>query len=232
LPFFMAVRATIRAKVLGLGIEDVAGEPETARTARRYLALARALEPAPAPRLVGVGGVSGTGKTTLARALAPQLAPAPGAVLLRSDTTRKRLWGVAPDERLPEEAYTAAFSERVFAELRGRARHLLAHGTSVIVDAVHGREDERRELATAAARAGVRFDGLWLEATEETLLSRVAHRRGDASDADAAIVRRQLEQDFGAIDWTRVDAGNDTAAVAERIARALEVGGGALADLE
>ena len=63
-----------------------------------------------------IGGLQGTGKSTLARALAPDLGPAPGALVLRSDEIRKRLLGRAPEETLPPErlyrARSAATSSR------------------------------------------------------------------------------------------------------------------------
>ncbi len=228
-PFFMAVRATIRAKVIGLGIGDLDTDAAKVTTARRYLALARALAPAPAPRLVGVGGFSGTGKTTLARAVAPAFDPAPGAVVLRSDVERKRLWGVALDEPLPEAAYAPEVSHRVFERLRTRARRALAAGASVIVDAVHGRAEERLELEAIAGECGVRFDGLWLEAPAERLLARVREREGDASDADEAVVRLQLGRDPGPIHWHRLDASGPPERIAERTRTLLALDGGPLA---
>ena len=80
--------------------------------ARAYLRAALGyLEPAP-PRLVAVGGLSGTGKTTLAAALAPELGLAPGAVHLRSDLERKTLFGVEETVRLPAQSYYARGSAR------------------------------------------------------------------------------------------------------------------------
>ncbi len=52
----------------------------------------------------------------------------------------------------------------------------------------------------------MRFDGLWLEAPAEVMIERVERRRGDASDATAEVVRRQLEWDLGDVGWTRVSA--------------------------
>jgi predicted kinase len=66
---------------------------------------------------VATGGLSGSGKSTFARVCAPGLGSAPGAVVLRTDEIRKRLWGVPSLQRLPREAYTPEMSERVYDEL-------------------------------------------------------------------------------------------------------------------
>ena len=230
LPFFMAVRATIRAKVIGLGIRDLDADGPKVATARRYLGFARALLPAPQPRLVAVGGFSGTGKTTLARALAPAFDPAPGAVVLRSDVERKRLWGVALTEPLPQAAYAPAVSAQVFEHLRARAQRALDAGASVVVDAVHGRAAERDAVAEVAHGCGVRFDGLWLEAPVERLVERVRARRGDASDADEAVARAQLESEPGPIRWRRLDAAVAADGLVERARDALDLEARVLAD--
>lgn len=196
LPLLIAVRATIRAKVEGFTLRALR-EPARAealrRSAARYLDLARSVLAVPAPRLVAVGGRSGTGKSTLARALAPGLGPPPGALVLRSDVLRKRLFGHRAEQRLPAEAYAPAVSERVFEALAERAERLSRAGCSVICDAVYGLPEQRARLAAAARAAGVPFTGLWLEAPEEVLERRVSTRTGDASDADATIVRLQAE---------------------------------------
>ena len=103
LPLFLSLRAVIRAKVLGLAV--IRGADAAPADARRYLALGRALLAPSAPLLVAIGGGSGTGKTTLARHLAPEFGPQPGAVILRSDVIRKGLFGREPTDRLPPEAY-------------------------------------------------------------------------------------------------------------------------------
>jgi predicted kinase len=150
-----------------------------------------------------VGGYSGSGKTTVARRLAPEMGPAPGAVVLRSDEVRKRLWGRSPLDRLPPEAYAPGQSEKVYAAMFGAAREALAAGRAVVLDAAFLRPDERAAAEHLAREAGVPFEGLWLEASPEVLRARVAARTGDASDADVAVLDRQLAFDVGAIGWER-----------------------------
>ena len=87
-----------------------------------------------------------------------------------------------------------------------RARAGLAAGRSVIVDAVYATPDERTAIESVAEELGVPFCGVWLEAPEEVIMSRLAERRDDASDATPEVVRRQLEADLGDVSWHRLDA--------------------------
>lgn len=216
LPLMLAIRAAVRAMVSAAAGEVQKSDAERDalyEAAREYFLLARGfLDPAP-PRLVAVGGLSGSGKSTLGRALAPDLGRAPGAVHLRSDTLRKELFGVAESEKLPDAAYTREVSDRVYGELFARARLTLAAGQAAIVDAVNADPAGRADLRAMAAQAHVPFTGIWLDAPVETLKARVTARIGDASDADAAVVALQLEEDPGEIDWQRLDAGGGAAAV-------------------
>ncbi|WAC28445.1 AAA family ATPase [Ancylobacter sp. SL191] len=218
LPLFLALRAGIRAQVTAaaLALRDGPAKQAAEAEALAYLGYAEtALAPRPA-RLVAVGGLSGTGKSTLAARLAPEIGPLPGAVHLRSDVERKRLAGVGELDRLPPEAYTQATTAAVYAVLRERARAVLAAGHGVIVDAVHQRDDERAAIEDIAREAGAAFTGLWLEASLDTLTARVEARRGDASDATAAIVTQQATRDCGSIGWHRLStAGGTDATLAE-----------------
>ncbi len=214
LPLFISLRAAIRAKV-----EAFAGH---ARAAATYLALAgRVLEPVP-PRLIAIGGRSGTGKSSVARALAPTIGAMPGATLLRSDVIRKRLCGKEPTERLPADAYAETVSTEVFDRLAARAEILLAAGRTVIADGVFGDPAKRARIERAASASGVPFRGIWLEAPEAVLEARVGGRTGDASDADVAVVRAQAAMQTGRIDWLRVPATGDVAAVADLVAKAVD----------
>jgi uncharacterized protein len=220
MPLFLSLRAAIRAEISIMTAEKVA--PDAAArdhmaVARRYFDLARkVLEPAPAA-LVAVGGASGTGKTSVARAIAPDLGPAPGAVIVRSDEVRKSLFGVAHTDRLPETAYTAEWHRRTYAEVVARARQTLAAGHACIVDAVHGAPDERAGIEAVATAADVPFHGVWLEAPPDVLRVRTAGRMGDASDAGPDIAMDQLRRGFGDVAWPSVDATGDVDAVSVRV---------------
>jgi len=223
LPLFLSTRATVRAKV---NVSMAAGQSDATTTAAlydeagAYFRAARAyLEPAP-PRLVAIGGLSGTGKTSLARELAPDLGAPPGALHLRSDVLRKSLAGVGDLSRLPPESYSAAASEAVYAELLRRARAALEAGRAVIADAVYARPAERAAIETLASDLGVPFHGLWLDCSEPVMVARVGARSGDASDATAEVVREQLSYDLGEIAWTQLDVSGEltnSAAAAQRI---------------
>ena len=121
LPLFLSVRAAIRAHVLFTRCEQSPDDTEDAIAARSYFDLAlKCLEPT-RPALIAIGGKSGTGKSLLARDVAPLVAPAPGAVLLRSDVIRKEMHGVAAYVALPQSAYTPDVTARVYRTLYDRA---------------------------------------------------------------------------------------------------------------
>ncbi len=177
LPLFMSVRSAIRAHVLlarlGRNCRDNA---DVMRAARAYFELARLTIAPPAPVLVAIGGLSGTGKSVLARAFAPSVLPLPGAVVLRSDVLRKQLFKVNETDRLPESAYRPEISEQIYEILVQRAGRVLVQGHSVVVDAVFAHEAERNAIRDAARRLKIRFVGLFLVADLATRLSRVGRR--------------------------------------------------------
>jgi len=208
LPLFMSLRAAIRAKVTAARLENAnaAERPAITRSAVAYFRIACELIAPPAPVLVAVGGLSGTGKSVLARDLAAELPPAPGAVLLRSDLERKAMFGVAETERLPADAYTVQATRKVYQALAAKAQRVIAAGHSAIVDAVFSRAEERDAIEAVAASAKIPFRGLFLTAGLATRLQRVGARRGDASDADAEVARRQERYEVGSLDWSKIDA--------------------------
>ncbi len=225
LPLFLGLRAGIRAMVTAERAEQEHGSENICdrRRAREFLDAATAYLAPSAPRLIAIGGLSGTGKSTLGRALAPDVGPAPGAVHLRSDLERKRRHGVDETKQLGPDAYTKVANDKVYAMLREKARRVLAAGHAAIVDAVFARAEERAEIEALASGLGVPFQGLWLEAPRSELLERVGARNGDASDATPDVVRQQLTEDPGAVTpgWVSVDAGGSAAATLEKAREAL-----------
>ena len=204
LPLFLSLRAAIRAKVTAVRRTRGAERAITEQSARDYFALAGELLAPPPPMLLAVGGLSGTGKSLLARALAADIPPVPGAVVLRSDVERKVMFGIAEADRLPETAYARDVTTQVYATLVDKARRVIGAGHSAIVDAVFAEPGERAAIAQAAG--GAAFRGLFLTANLATRLARVGGRKGDISDADAAVARSQEQYDLGALQWAPVDA--------------------------
>jgi aminoglycoside phosphotransferase family enzyme/predicted kinase len=209
MPLFLSCRAAIRAKTSATARRvqaDPARVADLRRAAREYLDMAERLLHPPAPCLVAIGGLSGSGKSTLAFALAPFIGAVPGAVVLRSDEVRKHICGVPALERLGPGGYTTEISQRVYATVAERAGLAVREGRSAIVDAVFVQPSDRQAVEHVARASAVPFMGLWLNAREETLLERLEQRRDDASDADAAVLRRQRVQDTGVITWHPIDA--------------------------
>ncbi len=209
LPLFLSIRAAVRAKVAASSADsqpDAAACAAQRAAAAQYFQSARHYLAPQAPRLWAVGGLSGSGKTSLAARLAPDLGRAPGGLHLRSDVIRKELCGVPELTSLPPSAYGPESHARVYEVLIARAKTGLAAGQSVIVDAVFADPAERAALEGLADAQSLPFTGLWLEAREDLLRERVTARRQDASDATAAVVEQQLGYNVGPLTWHRIDA--------------------------
>jgi uncharacterized protein len=209
-PIFLSQRAMIRAHVLAsMGQESAGGQDSAAgQEGAAYLTAAGTYLDPDTPVVIAIGGLQGTGKSTLARALAPGIGPAPGALVLRSDETRKRLHGLLPEARLPPRAYSPAANAATNEALAEQARVAAEGGHAVIVDATFLDLTVRVALERAITRVARRFLGVWLFAPLSLLEQRIAARSGDASDATVEVLRRSAQDDPGAGDWLQVDASN------------------------
>lgn len=224
LPFYLMMRAAIRAKIAAasaLNQSDPALRATQQEQAKTYFRYALGfLEPSQ-PKLVAIGGLSGTGKTTLAYGLAPGIGRAPGARVLRTDVKRKKLLGVPQTERAPQNAYTKEASDKIYHAVDAEIQAVLAAGHSAIFDAVFAAETERAGIEAVSARVEAEFCGLWLDADPKTLKERVAARGGDASDATIDTVDQQLAYDLGRMTWAQIEAGSDRETVLDHANTAL-----------
>ena len=198
LPFYLAYRALVRAKIarlraaqLGAGAAGGAALTE----ARGYLRLARRYAEPRRPALIITCGLSGSGKTVLSQALLETI----GAVRVRSDVERKRLQGIAATARsqadITQGLDSPAASEATYDRLRALARNILEAGRIAIVDAAFLRRADRESFRTLAVDLAVPFVIVAFEAEEATLRERIARRRDegfDASDADLAVLAHQI----------------------------------------
>jgi aminoglycoside phosphotransferase family enzyme/predicted kinase len=199
--YFLSYRAAVRAKVASVAARDpgidAAQRRRAAESARRHLELAAdALAPPRAGALVLVGGVVGTGKSTVAEALADRV----GGVVVSSDRVRKRLAGLAPEQRAAAAPgagiYTAERSERVDAGLLERAGPVVASGRVAILDATFASRAERRRAREAAGALGVALRFLEVRCAPELTRERLARRAAlgaDPSDAGPELHARSAE---------------------------------------
>jgi len=199
LRFYVVYRAVVRAKVACIrahqpGIDAAAAARAGAEYAY-YLEFAQRVAGASRSGVVAMHGLSGSGKTTIARQLAESLQ----AVLLRSDVERKRLHGLGEQARTDsgfgQGIYSAAGTERTYAHLAELARHAIAAGYPVVLDAAFLAAGQRASFRALAHETGVPFAIASCEAPEQTLRERVARREaqcGDASEAGLAVLERQI----------------------------------------
>ena len=227
LPWDAVYRALVRAKVAALRVaqcQHAADRAAALAQAQRYVRLAARLAAPRRPWLALTLGVSGSGKSSQSQALIEQR----GLVRLRADVERKRLFGLAPEASsaaVPGGIYGEDVSERVFAHLLDATRALLQAGQPVLVDATFIRRARREPFVALAESLGLPWRILAFDAPEAVLRERVRRRHasgGDASEADEAVLLRQLAQreplaadeaahalriDTGApVDWAHWDA--------------------------
>jgi aminoglycoside phosphotransferase family enzyme/predicted kinase len=197
--FYESYRAYVRAKISALALEAAAAPErrELERQARRYFLLSLASEraPASAPRMIAIGGLIASGKSSLARALADDLSLS----WISSDRVRKSLHGVAPTTPLRDApfdaSYSEEFSERVYRELLRRAAVVLGSRRSVIIDASFRSRAARARARALALRLNVPFVLLECRVPLELSRARLVERARGPSESDG---RSQIFDDFAA----------------------------------
>ncbi len=204
LRFSAVYRALVRAEV-----EHLRG-PARAAAAQRYLDAALSWTQPPSPSLTITHGLPGSGKTFESQRLLERI----GAIRLRSDVERKRLFGLRmlDDSRSRGlDLYGADATARTYAHVLETARTLLQAGYPVILDAAFLRRDERAAAQALARAAGVPFSILHCDATPDVLRARLAARRGDASEADIGVLEQlmKIAQPLAADELAFVTAARD-----------------------
>jgi aminoglycoside phosphotransferase family enzyme/predicted kinase len=182
---YLAYRAFVRVKVACL--RHAQGDAAAVEEARSYADIAVRHLRRGHVRLVLVGGLPGSGKTTLAGLVADEL----GAVLLSSDRLRKELAGIDPTRHANapyrDGIYTAAHTARTYDELTRRAEELLGRGESVVLDASWSAAETREPAYQVADRTSSTMVALRCAAPVSVTEARLRTRSGSLSDADPAI---------------------------------------------
>lgn len=140
------------------------------------------------PLMICIGGMSGSGKTSLAEDLAKRI---PDAIVLDSDEVRKMALGVPRAQPLPDSAYTPENTRKHIRRMHREAEYQLQAGKTVIVTGVFLDRDSRANQEALAKQNNVKFIGIFLDAPMSVLFERVAARKQAASDATTKVVRRQ-----------------------------------------
>lgn len=202
LNFYRCYRAYVRGKVDGFQLDqpEVSDEQkaQVAAGARRYFKLAHEYAMRPSPRaLIITVGVSGSGKSYLANALAARL----GAFIVSSDVTRKRLLGIEPTERRidPIDAgiYDPEVTERTYKAMLEAVRPWLERGKPVVLDASFLDRSHREAALALSYDTNAGFLALECEADEAVIWKRLSQRRGEervVSDGRWEVYRAQQER--------------------------------------
>ena len=191
LPLYLSRQAYVRAKVTSFLIDDAtvpsAAKEEAAATAAHYYQLAWQYTKPRQGKLILMSGLSGSGKSTVARQLARQL----GAIHIRSDAVRKHLGGIGLFERGGDALYTDEMTKKTYERLLGLGIMLANQGFPVILDAKYDRASLRMDAITSAASHQLPLQILHCTAPMEVLRDRLPKRTGDIADATVDLLEAQ-----------------------------------------
>jgi hypothetical protein len=196
LPLYVSRQAYVRAKVTSFLLNDPGvGETDkqaAADRAAKYYRLAWSyIQPQPG-RILIMAGLSGSGKSTVARELSRQL----GAIYLRSDAVRKHLAGIALEQRGEQSLYTPEMSRQTYARLTDLGVRLAREGYTVILDAKFDREVTRQAAIAEAQNQEIPYTIVHCTAPQDVLKQRLQQRQGDIADADVAVLAQQHFEPF------------------------------------
>lgn len=200
LRFYEVYRALVRAKVARIRLnQQQSGNAGTSleTECHQYITVAQSLAHPGPQSLMIMHGLSGSGKSTFSQILLQTM----GAIRLRSDIERKRLFGLSLDTRstqgIKTELYAPETTDTLHQHLRDTAQKLLASGHRVIVDATFLKRRYRDLFRSLAKEEQVPFLILDVQASETTLQERIVVREGqrsDASEADLGVLQQQQRE--------------------------------------
>ena len=233
LPFYLAYRAVVRAKISllrGAQTDVTAQQRQRAVAAcRNYMALAQSYSRPRRGAVIITHGLSGSGKTTLTQPLIADL----GALRVRSDVERKRMHGLPPLARTSSPVaagiYTPQATDRIYTLLCSHARSIVGTGFSALIDATFLKRDQRAMFRKLAQEMRVPFVIISANAPQDVLRARLADRAangGEASEATLAVLETQIasREPLNAdelVDAVAVDASADVAAGTRALVSAL-----------
>jgi hypothetical protein len=222
LPLYISRQAYVRAKVTSFLLNDPAVDGATKQDASdraaKYYRLAWSAVQSQTGALYMMMGLSGSGKTTIARELASRTQ----AIHIRSDAVRKHLAGVPLNDKGGDELYTPEMSQKTYDRLLDLGLKLAQEGFTVILDAKYDRQNLRQQVIEQARVANIPFTIVHCTAPQEVLEARLDARSGDIADATAAILKQQRldpltakEQGFACTIDTTGDVSQQIAAIVE-----------------
>lgn len=213
LPLFLSCRAAVNAYVFAQRASEITDKHESMLMANRafeQLVISKHFLEREKPVLIACGGLSGSGKSRIARESAPFIGNPPGAVIVRDDVLRKNMMNLDLEVSLDTENYSPELEEQVFKEVCEKTRYLLSCGQSVVADALFHKPEQRKAIEALAEEMDVEFKGIWVDAPLDVRAERVAQRKRNPSDVRTAEeLRKQLDVDVGTVTWDKIDTSGD-----------------------
>ncbi len=196
LPYYLCYRALVRAKVNALRLEqkDLSVEEKkiSINEFESYLELAITYSQHKKQKVIIMRGLSASGKSTVSQ----QLLDSIGAIRIRSDVERKRLYGISATDSVADNIesgiYSSDASTHTYKKLIELTSFIIKAGYSVIVDATFLKYEQREAFRIVSEKLGAHFTILDITAPADVLRRRITQRKDDASDANLTVLEHQL----------------------------------------
>jgi hypothetical protein len=197
LRFYLVYRVMVRVKVdairaAQIGISQQESDEVNAEIAN-YLQLALTYTQNIKPFIIITHGMSGSGKSTITQPLLEKI----GAVRIRADVERKRLFNINPEQNasanIQQGIYTKQATDETYLKLLNLTESIIDAGYPVIVDATFSNFEHRTLFKKFATQKHIRFIILNFITAEKTLKQRIRDRKKDVSDADITVLENQIK---------------------------------------